>query len=132
MRCWSPYNHFQNERMINNQSIFIYCSNNDCELFPFLSTQLLSGVPTNKIVVATNCCCFKPWFLFKWHLHGNTEETDKCLLLYTLGVPKNFDHIHIKAVDSDIVIIMTAAFRKISSIRELRIEFGKGNMLTLF
>ena len=40
--------------MINNQSIFIYCSNNDCELFPFLSTQLLSGVPTNKIVVATD------------------------------------------------------------------------------
>ena len=45
---------FSNGKIINNQSIFLYYSNNESELFPFLSTQLLSGVPTNKIAVATN------------------------------------------------------------------------------
>ena len=49
----------------------------------------------------------------------NTEKTDECLLLYTLDISKNFDQILIKAVDSDIVIITTAAFRKISSIPEI-------------
>lgn len=128
MRCWSPYNHFQNERMINNQLIFIYCSNNDCELFPFLSTQLLSGVPTNKIVVATDnemVVSGHDFYLNDMYIVTQKKQISVCCYIH-------FDHIHIKTVDSDIVIITTAAFRKISSIRELWIEFGKGNLLTLF
>ena len=49
-----------------------------------------------------------------------------CLLLYRLGVSKSFDQIIIKTVDRDIVIFMTAAFRKTSSVKELWIGFYKG------
>ena len=62
----------------------------------------------------------------------NTEGAYECLLLPTLDVSKRFDRIRIKTVDSDIVIITTAAFRKIPSIKELWIEFGKGKPLTFF
>ena len=62
----------------------------------------------------------------------NTREADECLLLHKLDVSKSFDRIFIKTVDSDIVIITTAVFRKIPSIKELWIEFSKGNPLSLF
>ena len=60
------------------------------------------------------------------HLFCNTEEGDKCLLLHALDVSKSFDRILIKTVDSDIVIITIAAFRKSPSIKELWIELGRG------
>ena len=49
----------------------------------------------------------------------NTKEADECLLLHTLDILKRFDRILIKTNDSDIVIIMTAVFRIIPSIKEL-------------
>ena len=49
----------------------------------------------------------------------NTKEADECLLLHTLDILKRFDRILIKTNDSDIVIIMTAVFRVILSIKEL-------------
>ena len=48
------------------------------------------------------------------------------MLLHTLDVSKSFDRILIKTVDSDIVIITIAAFRKSPSIKELWIELGRG------
>ena len=60
----------------------------------------------------------------------NTEEVDDCLFLHALDISKIFDQILIKAVDSDIVIVTTAAFPKKIFIKGLWIEFGKGNSLT--
>ena len=62
----------------------------------------------------------------------NTDEADECLLLHTFNVTKSFGRILIKTDDSDIVIITTAALQNIPSIKDLWIEFGKGNPLTLF
>ena len=62
----------------------------------------------------------------------NTEAADECLLLDTLDILKSYDRIPIKTVDGDIVIITTAAFRTNPFIKELWIEFGKRNQLTLF
>ena len=53
-------------------------------------------------------------------------------MLHTLEVSKSFDRILIIAVVRNVVIITTAAFRKILCIKELWIEFGIGNPLMLF
>ena len=55
----------------------------------------------------------------------NIDNADERLLLHTLDVSKSFDRVLIKTVDSDIVIIAIVAFKKISSIKELRFGFGK-------
>ena len=47
-------------------------------------------------------------------------------------VSKSCDRIFIKTAYSDIVIITNAALRKIPSIKELWIEFGKENPSILF
>ena len=103
-------------------------------MFLLLSTQFLSRAPTNKIVVAKDneIVLSQTMILFIWHAPWNTEETGECLLLYTLDVSKGFDRILIKSVDSDTVISTTAAFRETPSIKEIWIELGKGNILTLF
>lgn len=51
----------------------------------------------------------------------NTGEAGECLLLHEFGVSKSFERVFIKTVDSDIVIITTAAFRKIPSIRVMAV-----------
>ena len=55
----------------------------------------------------------------------NIEEADERLLLHTLDISKCFDRVLIKIVDIDLAVVATAAFQKHSSIKELRIEFGK-------
>lgn len=47
-------NIFRNGKVINKQTIFICCSNYKSELFPLLSTQLLSEAAYNKTVAATD------------------------------------------------------------------------------
>ena len=43
---------FSNAKIPNNWTIFPRCSDNNSELFPFLSTHLISGEPNDKIAVA--------------------------------------------------------------------------------
>ena len=58
----------------------------------------------------------------------NIEEADESLLLHIPDVSKRFDRGLIKTVDSDVVIIATAAFQK-NPVNELWIEFGKGKSI---
>ena len=126
-------NIFRNGKVINKQTIFICCSNYKSELFPLLSTQLLSEAAYNKTVAATDT----KMVVLNHHSYLNdmcpvTQERQMCLLLRALGVSKSFDRILRKTVVSHIVITATATFRKISSMKELWIEFGIGNSLTWF
>ena len=43
-----------NRKLTNNKTIFLHCIDYNSELFLFLSTQLLSGAPNDKIVVVTD------------------------------------------------------------------------------
>ena len=93
-------------------------------MFPFLSTHLISGVPNDKVAVATH----NEMVVSKHDIYLNDmvpckiEKANELLQLHTLGFPKSFGRILMKTVDSVIVIIVIAAFRKILSIKELWIK----------
>ena len=122
---------FSNKKIPRNWTKFFRCSDNKGELLPFLSIQLISGAPNNKIVVATGneIVVSNRDIDLNDMMPGNIEGADERLLLQTLHVSKSFDRFPIKTVDSDVVIIATAAFQKIPSIKELWIEISKGKSI---
>ena len=67
-------------------------------------------------------------------MHGNTDKTDECLLLYTLDDSgQNFDRAFIKTVDIDIGDGHECSFsKKFLQFKESWIQFDKRNPLTLF
>ena len=100
-------------------------------MFPFLSTQLISGASNDKIVVSTEneIVVSNHGVHLNDIISCNIEEKDERFLLHTLDASKCFGRALIKTVDSDIAIIATAAFQKIHSIKEIWIEFGKGKSI---
>lgn len=112
-----------------NWADFLRHDDNKTELFKFLSDRIIrNGVPDNKqLVITDQTHCQSS------HVDVNNmldpcshEEADTRMILHVAhAVANSYNHIMIRTVDTDVVVLAVAVFQQLS-IPELWIAFGVG------
>ena len=114
-----------------NWMSFLSCSENQAELFPFLSQNVVGAVSSETLCIATtdeNVIANQDVSL-SGLMPCTLEESDELMFLHALHASENCKSISIKTVDGDVVTIGTSMFHKLSMLNGLWIEFGKGKSL---
>ena len=92
--------------------IFLCCSENKAEFFPFLSQNVFSAVSSETLCIATtdeNAIANQDVNL-SGLMPCTLEETDERMFLHALHASENYKSILIKTVDSDVAAIAISVF----------------------
>ena len=112
-----------------NWHSFLRIDRNKTELFRVLSEKIITSIETNKIVVTA----FEDKALISnGAMVGNLspcnhEEADTRVFLHALDMRRHnsIEHVMIKTVDTDVVVLAVALFAGLN-VKELWIDFGSG------
>ena len=113
----------------DNWSTFLCCSPNKVELFPFLSETIVKEANEPLLVATVNesVICNKNISL-QGLMPCSIEEADERMLLHAKHVSKHGTRVSIKTVDSDVLSVAVAAYKRMKGLTELWVEMGKGNI----
>ena len=111
----------------NNWSTFLCCSPNKVELFPFLSETIVKEANEPLLVATVNesVMCNKNISL-QGLMPCSIEEADERMVLHAKHVSKHGTRVSIKTVDSDVLSVAAAAYKRMKGLTELWVEMGKG------
>ena len=112
-----------------NWHSFLRIDRNKTELFRFLSEKIITSIETNKIVVTAfeDKALISKGAMVENLSPCNHEEADTRVFLHALDMRRHnsIEHVMIKTVDTDVVVLAVALFAELN-IKELWIDFGSG------